>query len=270
MHGEHGHIRALLDRRRQTDCREVRAVSCVDEQQLSVCAAQVGEGRKVAPQAVVGGRGEQDGADVGMGEQLTLGVLDAQRTRNAERFEQGRGEEIRRDVEQGAAVADRAVHLAVDEHAAAAADRRAEHGEDALRRAAGEEKAVVRAEITRRRDLCVADRAVAEVEIARAVGLGVVDGKNIAERVKNRLSLVAGHMEARRIRGGEQLKRVEKRRAGKRHQPVDGMMLAAVQGCTAGRHFSMVHEGWLLTIIYKYCLSDKRSLRNEAAARQRA
>ncbi|MFQ9127486.1 MAG: hypothetical protein ACLR4Z_12720 [Butyricicoccaceae bacterium] len=47
-------------------------------------------------------------------------------------------------------------------------------------RAAGEEKAVVRAEITRRRDLCVADRAVAEVEIARAVGLGVVDGKNIA------------------------------------------------------------------------------------------
>ena len=184
-----------------------------------------------------------------MGEQLTLGVLDAQRARNAERLEQGRGEEIRRDVEQGAAVADRTVHLAVDEHAAAAADCRAEHGEDALRRAAGEEKAVVRAEITRRRDLCVADRTVAEVEVARAVGLGVVDGENIAERVENRLSLVAGHMKARRIRGGEQLKRVEKRRAGKRHQPVDGVALAAVQGCTAGRHFSMVHEGWLLTII---------------------
>ena len=49
-----------------------------------------------------------------------------------------------------------------------------------------------------------------------------------------------------------------------------GVALAAVQGCTAGRHFSMVHEGWLLTIIYKYCLSDKLSLRNEAAARQRA
>ena len=133
-----------------------------------------------------------------MGEQLTLGVLDAQRARNAERLEQGRGEEIRRDVEQGAAVADRTVHLAVDEHASAAADRRAEHGEDALRRAAGEEKAVVRAEITRRRDLCVADRTVAEVEVARAVGLGVVDGENIAERVENRLSLVAGHMKARR------------------------------------------------------------------------
>ena len=68
----------------------------------------------------------------------------------------------------------------------------------------------------------------------------------------------------------ERVKRVEKRRAGKRHQPVDGVALAAVQGCTAGRHFSMVHEGWLLTIIYKYCLSDKLSLRNKAVARQRA
>ena len=133
VHGQHRHVRALLDRRGQVNRRKMRSVRRIDEQQLAVGAAQVGKRGQVAPQTVIGGRGEEHSADVGVGDELTLGVLDAQRTRNAERFEQGRGEEIRRDIEQGAAMADRAVHLTVDEHAAAAPDRRAEHGENALR-----------------------------------------------------------------------------------------------------------------------------------------
>ena len=124
--------------------------------------------------------------------------------------------------------------LAVEQHTAAPADRRGQHGKDALRRAAGQEKAVRRIEIQRRRDLSVADRAVAQIEVARAVGFGKVDRKHLGIGVEQRLALVAGHVKARGVAGREQLQRMEQRRGGKRQQPVD---LAVAQLIAAGWTF---------------------------------
>ena len=181
------------------------AVCTIHEQQLSVGAAQVGQRGDVAANAVIGRRGEQHGLDLGVREQLLLGSLDRELTGNRIRLDERRGHEIRRDAEQRTAVAHGFVYLTVEQHRAAAPNGRAQHGKDALCRAAGEEKAVLRGEKAGSGHLGLADRAFAGVQVARAVGFGEIDGENIRVGVENGHALVAGHMEPRGITDFEQL-----------------------------------------------------------------
>ena len=121
-----------------------------------------------------------------------------------------------------------AVADVVKADSAAASDRCAEHGENALCRAAGQKKAVLRAEIPRSGNLRIADRAFAGVQVAGAVGFGKVDGKNIRVCVENRLTLVPGHVKPRGVAGLEQLQSMEQRRRRERHQAVDLSVIGTV------------------------------------------
>lgn len=228
MHGEHSHIRTFRDRRRQADGREVCTVCTVYEQQLAVRAAQIGKLGNRPPDAVIGRRGQKDCLDLGMRDQLCFRILDRKRTGNREWLDQRCRKEIRRNAEQRAAVADGLVYLAVEQNSAAASDRCAEHGENALCRAAGQKKAVLRAEIPRGGNLRIADRTFAGVQVAGAVGFGKVDGKNIRVCVENRLTLVPGHVKPRGVAGLEQLQSMEQRCRRERHQAVDLSMIGTV------------------------------------------
>ena len=173
-----------------------------------------------------------------MVEQRPLGRVHGQRARHRERLDKRRGDKMRCDIQQRAGVADRLVAFAVQQHAAALPHGGRKHGEDALGRAAGQKKAVVHAEIARRGDLGVADRPVAQVQVARAVGFGEIDGEYLRIAVEQRLALMPRHMEARGIAGRKQLERVEQRRARERHQPVD---LAVGELRRPGSFFVMEH-----------------------------
>ena len=228
VHGEHGHIRTFRDRRRQADGREVCTVCTVYEQQLAVRAAQIGKLGNRPPDAVIGRRGQKDRLDLRMRDQLCFRILDRKRTGNREWLDQRCRKEIRRNAEQRAAVADGLVYLAVEQDSAAASDRCAEHGENALCRAAGQKKAVLRAEIPRGGNLRIADRTFTGVQVAGAVGFGKVDGKNIRVCVENRLTFVPGHVKPRGVAGLEQLQSMEQRRRCERHQAVDLSVIGTV------------------------------------------
>ena len=173
-----------------------------------------------------------------MVDQLPLGFGRGQSARDAERLDERRGHKIRRNIEQRAGVTDRFMALAVKQHRAAASDRSRQHGKDALRRAAGQEKAVGRIEIPCRGNLRVADRAIAQIQVARAIGFGEVDRKNLGKGIEQRLALVSGHVEPRGITGRKQLQRMEQRRVGERQQTVDLPMgqLGALMGRPSAEH----------------------------------
>ena len=122
------------------DGREVCTVCTVYEQQLAVRAAQIGKLGNRPPDAVIGRRGQKDCFDLRMRDQLCFRILDRKRTGNREWLDQRCRKEIRRNAEQRAAVADGLVYLAVEQDSAAASDRCAEHGQNALCRAAGQKK----------------------------------------------------------------------------------------------------------------------------------
>ena len=88
--------------------------------------------------------------------------------------------------------------------------------------------------------------AVAQIEVARAVGFGEVDRKHLGKGVEQGLALVAGHVEARGVAGGEQLQRVEQRRAGERQQTVD---LPVGQLAALGWALAAEHGGSLLPLL---------------------
>ena len=165
----------------------------VYEQQLAVRAAQIGKLGNRSPDAVIGRRGQKDCLDLRMRDQLCFRILDRKRTGNREWLNQRCRKEIRRNAEQRAAVADGLVYLTVEQDSAAASDRCAEHGENALCRAAGQKKAVLRA-------VCV----------------------------ENRLTLVPGHVKPRGVAGLEQLQSMEQRRRRERHQAVDLSVIGTV------------------------------------------
>ena len=180
-----------------------------------------------------------------MVDQLALDLVLRQLARHRERLDERRGDKVGRDIEQRAGVAHGFMALAVEQHAAAPADRGGKHGHDALRRPAGEEKAVGGAEIKRRGDLRVADRAFPGVKVACAVGFGEVDGENLGIGIEQRLALVPGHMKACGVTRGEQLERVEQRRVRERQQPID---LAVGQLGALGRQLASDHVHGLLSI----------------------
>ena len=200
----------------------------VYEQQLAVRAAQIGKLGNRPPDAVIGRRGQKDCLDLRMRDQLCFRILDRKRTGNREWLDQRCRKEIRRNAEQCTAVADGLVYLTVEQDSAAASDRCAEHGQNALRRATGQEKAVLRAEIPRGGNLRIADRTCAGVQVAGAVGFGKVDGKNIRVCVENRLTFVPGHVKPRGVAGLEQLQSMEQRRRRERHQAVDLSVVGTV------------------------------------------
>ena len=238
MHGQHRYVRPLLDGRGQADRREMRAVRGIHQQELAECAAQVGQRRQIAAHAVIGWRGYEDGPDIRMVNHLALDLVLRQPARHRERLNERRRNKIGRDIEQRAGMAHGFVAFAVYQHAAAPSNRGSEHGHDALRRSAGEEKTVGGTEVARSRDLRIADRAFPGVKVARTVCLGKVDGENLGIGVKQRLAFVAGHVETRRVARSEQLQRMEQRRAGERQQTVD---LTVGQLCALGRIFAPQH-----------------------------
>ena len=100
---------------------------------------------------------------------------------------------------------------AVKQHFAAVPTYRAEHGNDALGRTAGQEMAVRGAKECGCKLFGLPDGAFGLVEVAGVVGFGKVDREEFVKARKGRPALVPGHVKTRGVLRGKRAQRVVKR-----------------------------------------------------------